>query len=290
MKRFTETEKWRDAWFRGLSLDAKLVFWYLTENCDSAGVWEPDFEMVNFTFKRDIPWDEVKFELSQSVNGRDPRLRVLPSGKWLLTRFVFFQYGRLRPECIPHRSILKTIEKHGLTEDELYPTTTLAKGYEIDRSDGVNSKGSPRVCHTLQDKDKDQDKDRKGGAGGKPRDPVIDALASVDGSNPLQIPPTVWRGIGKCLADLKAMGPITADEIFRRRDNYRLHFPDIGPPSPHALVKHWARCDNKPQNGSTAKTAPVIDRVPEGFEIGRNGLLQRKQPIGTPVTANHVVV
>ena len=48
MKRFTEALKWRDPWFLDLSVDGKLAFWYIVENCDNAGVWEPNFRLANF--------------------------------------------------------------------------------------------------------------------------------------------------------------------------------------------------------------------------------------------------
>lgn len=91
------------------------------------------------------------------------------------------------------------------------------------------------------------------------RDPLIDALASVDGTDPRQVPPRAWSGIGKSLTDIKAVSAdVTPQEILRRRDNYRLHFPDIGPPTPHALAKHWGRCAQKP-NGNGSHHGPLTD-------------------------------
>ncbi len=48
MKRFTETDKWRDKWFRRLSPEQKLVFIYILENCDNAGFLELDDELIAF--------------------------------------------------------------------------------------------------------------------------------------------------------------------------------------------------------------------------------------------------
>jgi hypothetical protein len=50
-KRFTDTDKWKDPWFRSLSPHEKLLFNYLCDNCDLAGFYEVDFDMIAFTTK-----------------------------------------------------------------------------------------------------------------------------------------------------------------------------------------------------------------------------------------------
>jgi hypothetical protein len=46
--RFTNTEKWQDTWFSDLSPTAKLVFMFLCENCDNAGVYEINKKFMLF--------------------------------------------------------------------------------------------------------------------------------------------------------------------------------------------------------------------------------------------------
>ncbi len=45
-KRFTDTTKWTDKWFRKLSVCEKLMFLWLVDNCDNAGFWEVDLELA----------------------------------------------------------------------------------------------------------------------------------------------------------------------------------------------------------------------------------------------------
>lgn len=90
----------------------------------------------------------------------------------------------------------------------------------------------------------------------KPRAPrqrseLLDTLASLDGSDPLQVTNSAWSGIAKALSEIKEVWPgVTPQEICRRAGNYARHFQDATI-SPHALAKHWARCD-KPPGGSGA--------------------------------------
>lgn len=51
MKRFTETNKWDDPWFRGLTGVQKLMFLYIIDRCNNAGFWEVDEDGMMFQTK-----------------------------------------------------------------------------------------------------------------------------------------------------------------------------------------------------------------------------------------------
>ena len=53
--RFTNSDKWTDSWFSDLSPHAKLLFIFLYENCDNAGVYEVNKKFMLFLlgFKED---------------------------------------------------------------------------------------------------------------------------------------------------------------------------------------------------------------------------------------------
>ena len=46
--RLSSTDKWNDAWFNSLSPNAKLLFFYLVENCDNAGFYEINKKFLMF--------------------------------------------------------------------------------------------------------------------------------------------------------------------------------------------------------------------------------------------------
>jgi uncharacterized phage protein (TIGR02220 family) len=48
MRRFTDTCKWDDLWFRALTGIEKLVFFYVIDRCNNAGFWERDDESLAF--------------------------------------------------------------------------------------------------------------------------------------------------------------------------------------------------------------------------------------------------
>lgn len=108
-KRFTETNKWADKWFRGLSPLHKLAWGYLCDNCDAAGVIELDEALANFQIGSDVSWGELG-DLAGS------RIERLDSGKMYLTKFIEFQYGHLSEACPPHKHAIASLRKHGLTK------------------------------------------------------------------------------------------------------------------------------------------------------------------------------
>ena len=132
MKRFTETEKWRDPWFRRLPHTLKLGYLYLLDSVDNAGVWDPDYEAADFIVGIPVSWTELMAAMG-------PRLEVLKNGKWHLTKFVGYQFGDLSDACKPHAQVLRLMAHHGIKR---------------------SPKGYPKGIHTPKDKDKDKDKDQ----------------------------------------------------------------------------------------------------------------------------------
>lgn len=135
MKRFTETEKWKDAWFFDLPSKWKLAWFYLLDNCDCAGIIEANPRLMSLTIGEPIDGDE----LLRIMQGRVTRFKP---GKWFINKFISFQYGEaLNPESNVYKGIYKKLREAGIDA-----TGTLAQPL---------AKG----CPTLQDKDKEQDKD-----------------------------------------------------------------------------------------------------------------------------------
>ena len=45
-KRFTDTDKWKKPFIRGLKSEYKILWLYILDECDHAGVWQVDFDVA----------------------------------------------------------------------------------------------------------------------------------------------------------------------------------------------------------------------------------------------------
>ena len=86
-KRFTDTEKWQDPWFCGLSPELKLLWLFLVDSCDVAGVWKVNKKYAEFVIGAPISWEKA----GEAFNGRV----IIPekSGEyWFLPKYLYFHY------------------------------------------------------------------------------------------------------------------------------------------------------------------------------------------------------
>ena len=110
--RFTATEKWERPWFRDLPTEYKMLWIYLCDNCDQAGVWYIDMKLACFQIGSDVSI-EMALELFTG------RVVVLPCGKrWHIPDFIPFQYGVgaevLTVKSTFHRGALNAMIRAGL--------------------------------------------------------------------------------------------------------------------------------------------------------------------------------
>jgi hypothetical protein len=134
MKRFTETQKWEDPWFRKLKPEMKLLWIWVLDKCDNAGVVEPDIDLASFQIGYTYPMDTLSEFNERIVN--------IDADKWFIPKFIAFQYGKLSPDCKAHNPVFSSLEKHNINATNLQ-----YKGY----AKGIN---------TLKDKDKEKDKEK----------------------------------------------------------------------------------------------------------------------------------
>jgi len=126
-KRFTETLKWDDPWFRALSPDAKLLWFWLVDKCDAAGIITPDFALCEFQtgIKRAF----------ENMAQLESRISEIADGKYLICKFIEFQHGNLSRDCKAHNPAWQSLEKHDMLDEKGeikgYPKGihTLWKGY-----------------------------------------------------------------------------------------------------------------------------------------------------------------
>lgn len=111
MKRFTETEKWRDPWYISLPPRVKLLWLYFCDTCDHAGVFQIDWGLASYVIGQKVTLKDLEFF--------EDRIQLLPSGRYLIKKYVKFQSGNLTEACPAHKPILKLVEQHGLIQTSL---------------------------------------------------------------------------------------------------------------------------------------------------------------------------
>lgn len=175
-KRLTLTEKWDDPWFMALPMPHKILWVYICDRCDNAGVWQ-----INEMLLR-VHVGEVS--LADALVAFAGRVRPIADGrKWYLTKFLGFQYpGGLNPKTPPHRQVIQLLSAHGL-ETEMAPLLKKSQGVLEGVSDAPLN-GAPTIPdHPISS--------LQGGAGGKPD--LAATLTSFGlGSGPKAV--EEWRG------------------------------------------------------------------------------------------------
>jgi hypothetical protein len=106
-KRFTDTQIWEKEWFMALTPKLKCLWRYLTERCDQAGVWDPN-------------WSLASIYIGDKVSEKDllsfgDHIEILENRKVFIPDFINFQYGRLSESSPAHNPVFRAIEKNRLS-------------------------------------------------------------------------------------------------------------------------------------------------------------------------------
>jgi hypothetical protein len=78
--------------------------------CDVAGIWELDLDLLLLYTKTPITLDEILHYLNQDKE----RIKYLAGDRVWLTGFVAFQYGPLSPASPPHRKVISRLTELNL--------------------------------------------------------------------------------------------------------------------------------------------------------------------------------
>lgn len=158
-KRLTDTDKWKDDWYLGLSNDDKIVWQWLIDNCSHAGVCKRSLGLLNMMCRVNYT-EEI---LLQKMDGRVINVNNL----WFIPKFIKFQYPTLLSAKPAILSVVKELFSINCVKlvGELF-----GNDYKIIEESFNNHYEMIKVKDRVKDKDKDKYKDRKsikGGAGGK---------------------------------------------------------------------------------------------------------------------------
>ena len=135
-KRLTDTEKWKKPFLRGLQGAYKLLWLYVCDDCDHAGIWQVDIEVAEIRVGEKIDKEVAEKCLKEKIV-------VFDGGKkWFIPTFIEFQYsGGLNPSNKAHGSVIQMLRKYNLVDGDLKPLPSpyvenegaykgLTRGYE----------------------------------------------------------------------------------------------------------------------------------------------------------------
>lgn len=106
-KRLTDSRKWDDDWFLNLDKDQKLLWIYLLDKCDHAGIFKPNMKLLNFCL-------DAQYTLDGIIEIFSKRVVVAKGGKLFIPKFISFQYNYLNPNNNLHLSIIEKLKELGV--------------------------------------------------------------------------------------------------------------------------------------------------------------------------------
>jgi hypothetical protein len=117
-KRFTDTNKYKKPFIRGLQGAYKLFWDYLYHDCDHAGIWIVDIQIAQMYLGSDMKITKEKALLN--FNSDEVRIVEIDNGKkWFIPSFITFQYGQLSENNRAHTTIISILKKLNLLNQDL---------------------------------------------------------------------------------------------------------------------------------------------------------------------------
>lgn len=143
-KRFTDTAKWKKEFIKGLEAKYKLLWFYILDDCDHAGIWEVDFEVASLRVGEDLSYNESFVALGEQIV-------VVGKNKWWIKDFISFQYGTLTPKNKMYEPVMSVLRKFNI--DPTIP-------HEIEDLSPINGvKDIDKVKDKVKVKDKENAQD-----------------------------------------------------------------------------------------------------------------------------------
>jgi hypothetical protein len=107
-KRFTDTDKWRKSFFKSLTSDYKLLWLYITDDCNHAGLWFVDLEVASLRIGADYNYQDC-------IDNFQDKVVEISNDMWFIPSFLEFQYGsKLSKKNNVYVSIEKVLNKYNL--------------------------------------------------------------------------------------------------------------------------------------------------------------------------------
>ena len=130
-KRFMDNSIFEKQWFRELPVRLKIVWFYLINKCNHAGILNDlDVGLLSYQIGDNYTIDEI-------LEAFNDNIEQIGDNKFYLTKFCKFQYGELNPNVKVHKSVIKLLDKHNI---ELANPLVSVKDKDKDKAKDINTK------------------------------------------------------------------------------------------------------------------------------------------------------
>lgn len=122
-KRFTDTDKWKKPFIRSLKAHYKLLWLYICDDCDHAGIWQVDMEVAEIRIGEKLSiWDALEYFENKIIP-------IDNGNKWFIPSFIEFQYpSGLSENNKAHIGIIKTLDKYKSEITDIKPLKSPLQG------------------------------------------------------------------------------------------------------------------------------------------------------------------
>jgi hypothetical protein len=117
--RLTTPDKWTDSWFSDLSINGKLVFLFLVDNCDNAGFYEINKKFMLFL----LGMDETQLKDALTEIKTNKKCYVLSVNKKRIWLYNYLKHQKklpLNPKNNAHKQVIMKLEE-SVENSELFP-------------------------------------------------------------------------------------------------------------------------------------------------------------------------
>jgi len=123
----------------------KLLWLYILDECDHAGVWQVDLEVAQIKIGEKLSLDLALQYLGSKI------LQIDGGEKWFIYDFIEFQYGVLNPDNRAHNSVINILNKYQIDYKNKPLTSPLQ---------GAMDKDKDKDMVKYKDKDKELKKEK----------------------------------------------------------------------------------------------------------------------------------
>ncbi len=106
-KRMTDTDKWKKRFIRELKPKHKLLWLYILDDCNHAGIWEIDLDVASIRVGEAVGYKDLDVFGNKIIMFDNNEKCFIPD-------FIDFQYGELNPNSNVHKSVILLLSRYNL--------------------------------------------------------------------------------------------------------------------------------------------------------------------------------